>query len=106
MNRNASRADAGTVVGPTGVVSEAQHEAKAQAKAVPRPNNIFERLAQIDLEHAAKKAVEKEVPQKKVSLGKRKLALLDKKKGGKKAAVTAPREVPQRDAHEPLLALS
>ncbi|XP_034234402.1 uncharacterized protein LOC117641308 [Thrips palmi] len=108
VNRNASRADAGTVVGPTGVVSGGQpHLQSHQAKAVPRPNNIFERLAQIDLEHAAKKDgkdAETEVPQKKVSLGKRKLALLDKKKGGKKTAT--PREVPQRDAHEPLLALS
>lgn len=114
VNRNASRADAGTVVGPTGVVSEAQpHLQQQPARAVPRPNNIFERLAQIDMEHAAKKDdrdVEKEAPQKKVSLGKRKLALLDKKKGGKKAAAAAAtrevHEVPQRDAHEPLLALS
>ncbi|KAJ1525880.1 hypothetical protein ONE63_009072 [Megalurothrips usitatus] len=112
VNRNASRADPGTVVGPEG----RPPTSAAPATHAARPNNIFERLAQID-RHSNKDG--EEAPKKKLSLAKRKLALLDKKKAPKKtssssasssaAAATSSREstAAVRDAlHEPLLALS
>ncbi|XP_052125024.1 uncharacterized protein LOC113207815 isoform X1 [Frankliniella occidentalis] len=119
VNRNASRADPGTMVGPDGqavVAAAPQHlpVSSGSGSTGNRPNNIFERLAQIDREHAAvathstAAADEAVVPKKKLSLGKRKLALLDKKKGGKKALATRevePEAQPETQ-HEPLLALS
>lgn len=122
VNRNASRADPGTVVGPedprlpaAATPAIGASPARQQPSPPRRPNNIFERLAQIDREHAEQRAQGAhpdspvEVPQKKLSLGKRKLALLDKKKVSKKAAAptSVSTSISSREAqHEPLLALS
>lgn len=123
VNRNASRDDAGTVVGPQSAAPQSLapqsvapqrvaplDSAPAAPRLQRRPHNIMERLAEIDREQGQDReqvqvldhTQHQDVPKKKLSLGKRKLALL-KKKSVKKAVT---REVPTEAAHEPLLALS
>lgn len=76
-------------------------------KKIAAPKNIIERLAMLDLE--SKKTDQEDVPPKKLSLSKRKLALLtpEKKYKAKKSTTTTTTLAPtSSDLYEPLLALS
>lgn len=87
--------------------SKIEEPHKIQKKTIV-PKNIIERLAMIDLELIKKSTDEdaEKIPQKKLSVSKRKLAQLPPEKKYKIKKATTTSTTPLPDLYEPLLALS